>query len=344
MPDSSSSGIARRLFRALMRPLDGRVADVNRRIEGTTSTIADVRADMETLTHEVSVHAATATESNAYVGVEMRNVQDSLEALQERIGALTDRDYAERMQRVVELPLDELDGTVANLLNQAGGHRGFAAQAGLWFNPPVTVEFHEGAVRIGDVNERIVEVPWAFSALARLDGGARILEIGSAESTFALSVASLGHRVTALDLHPLPYSHPNLESIVARFEDWEAPSEPFDAVFLISTIEHFGLGAYGEHAAGNDADRKTIERVGTLLGAEGFLVLTTPYGSPQLNDLERVYDEAGLSALLDGWMVLERSIVAQVDSDRWVPLDDGEVVPGEGRAVAMVVAVPPRLA
>ena len=42
--------------------------------------------------------------------------------------------------------------------------------------------------------------------------GARILDIGSAESTFPLSAASLGYRVTAIDQRPLAYSHPNLES------------------------------------------------------------------------------------------------------------------------------------
>ena len=127
--------------------------------------------------------------------------------------------------------------------------------------------------------------------------GARILDVGSAESTFPLSAASLGYKVTAIDPRPLPYSHPNLESHAARFEEWDAPSERFAAAFLISTIEHVGLRAYGERAYGSTehgegADLELINRVRELLAPDGILVLTTPYGQRvDTTELERIYDE-----------------------------------------------------
>ena len=51
-----------------------------------------------------------------------------------------------------------------------------------------------GTATAMQVTERIVEVPFAMAALSRLEPGARILDIGSAESTFPLSAASLGYR------------------------------------------------------------------------------------------------------------------------------------------------------
>jgi hypothetical protein len=228
---------------------------------------------------------------------------------------------------------------MANLVNHANGHRGFAAQAGLWFNPAATIELSEGSAHLAAINERIVELPFALGALARLKPPARILDIGSAESTFPLSAASLGYRVTALDLRPLPYSHPNLESFAGRFEDWSPGPERFDAAFLISTIEHFGLGAYGEPIIDNGADRMVLVRLAELLSDEGFLVLTTPYGPRHVDALERTYDDETLDALLEGWTVLERRTVLRRDEQTWMT---GDSVGKSEQGVVMVVAVPDR--
>jgi hypothetical protein len=335
------------------------VADINRRVGDTRRVVEQhddamrgsvvdliqstdaTRGKVEELSRKIGTYATTATESNAYVGVEMRRLEDSLQMLEERLNARVNGLVIDRLNHAAEAPLRDLDGAMANLLNRASGHHGFAAETGLWFNPPVTVELSEAHARLASVNERIVEVPFAFSALARLEPPAGILEIGSAESTFALSVASLGYHVTAVDLHPLPYSHPNLKSIVGPFEDWDPGSERFDAAFLISTIEHFGLGAYGERSGPEDADRAAVARIATLLNDRGFVVLTTPYGRASVDGLERVYDEDGLSALLEGWTVIDRRTVLRDDEWMWRPSDPETRTDKDGpQGVAMVIAVP----
>jgi hypothetical protein len=360
--------LARRLARPALSPLDGRVADVNRRVADIDRRVADaqisvgsVGAEVNALTQKRAAYATTATESNSYVGVEMRRFREALDELTVRLDEqaeqtsalldaiqsvgvrIDDARYVERLADAADAPLERIDGAVANLVNHAMGHRGFAAQAGLWFNPPVTVELGEGRAHLASVNERIVEVPFAMSALSRLPPSAKILDVGSAESTFALSAASLGFDVTAVDLHPLPYSHPNLRRIMGRFEDWDPGSERFDAAFLISTIEHFGLGAYGEATARADADRAALARIGRLLGTEGFVVLTAPYGTADVDELERTYDESGLTALLDGWTVTEKRTFWRTDSKTWVPgANDHERVPDAGckHGVVTLVATP----
>lgn len=353
MPLSPIKRLARRIARPLTRPVDGRVADINRRVDHTRSSVTAISKKVDELAGELGAYAATAAESNSYVGVEMRRFDEAFETqrtsidalrivIDERVDALEDKNYVERLSRATETSLEQLDGAVANLVNHAGGHRGFAAQAGLWFNPPVTVELGEGNAQLAAVNERIVELPFAHGALARLPPPARILDIGSAESTFPLSVASLGYQVTALDLHPLPYSHPNLKSVVGRFEDWDPGSERFDAAFLISTIEHFGLGAYGEPVGKDNADRAAIERLGGLLSDDGFLVITTPYGPARVDALERTYDEEALAALLKGWTVLDRRTVLHRDARTWMPGDRDAASGDNEQGVVMVIAAPAR--
>jgi Caenorhabditis protein of unknown function, DUF268 len=338
-------------MRPFLRPIDGRVADINRRVgDARLAAVAQgatLAERLDQLTRELGAYATTATESNSYVGLEMRGFEATIEALAAatrthttevlgQLDALDQRGYVEYLQRAADARLDQLDGTVAHVVNYANSHRGFAAQAGLWFNPAVTVELGEHTARLAGVNDRIVELPFSHAALARLEPPARILEIGAAESTFSLSAASLGYRVRALDLRPLPYSHPNLASYAGRFEDWDAGSERFDAAFLISTIEHFGLGAYGEPLGRPSADRLALERVASMLTDEGFVVLTTRYGAAGVDELERTYDAAGLAALLEGWTVLDRRTMVRRDERTWSPAGENEEVEG----VVMLIARP----
>jgi Methyltransferase domain len=330
--------LARRLARPVTRPLDGRVADVNRRID-------DVGRRLDELVGNTSANTATLTESNAYLSGELRRFADEVGDLsthidehEERLGARLEAvGYASRLDRASRAPLSELDGAVANLVNYATGHHGFAAQAGLWFNPPMTVELGEASAKLGAINERIVELPFALGELARLPRSARILDVGSAESTFALSAASLGYTVTAIDLRPLAYEHPNITAVVGRFEDWDPGSARFDAVFLISTIEHFGLGAYGERVGEQGADRAALQHAGELLSDEGLLVLTTPFGAPSVDSVQRTYDRTALSRLLDGWRVLDERFVLRQDDHTWVTSEPNAE---DDHGVAMIVATP----
>lgn len=244
----------------------------------------------------------------------------------------------------VGLPVADLGPGAAAFLNWATGHTGPSGQAGVWLNPPVTVLHGEGWVRHNDVNERIVEVPYAMGVAASLAPSARVLDVGAAESTLALSLASLGLDVIAIDLRPYPFEHPKVRAVEGPIQDWSGPEEGLDAIFCVSSIEHFGLGAYGEEAGGTDLDRRVVERFGRWLVPGGELVLTAPYGPWALGDQQRVYDAAHLDALLEGWKVLDRRICVQTGRDRWESAD-GEPPPStwaDGtRGVVLLRAAPP---
>jgi SAM-dependent methyltransferase len=342
--ESSMKRVARRLARPMLSPIDGRVGDINRRIEHTRAFVerdsAALEARLADQAQTLDAYARGSAEACSYLGVELRRVQETLEALETLHERALEEYYEMRLERARDLPLEKLDGALADAINNANGSDGFFAQAGLFFNEPVWVMLSQGTAAPVQVNERIVEVPFAVAALSRLERGARILDVGSAESTFPLSAASLGYDVTAIDPRPLALSHPNLESFACLLEDWDAPTEPFAAVFLISTIEHVGLGAYGEptygsakHGAG--ADLALLDRVRGLLPPEGLMILTTPYGTREVTELERIYDEESLTRLLAGWEVLEKQIVVRRDAFVWEP--DDQVDPG-ARGVVMVIA------
>jgi len=219
-------------------------------------------------------------------------------------------------QRLLEGAPSDLDASAASLLNKESGSRGFAAQSGLWFNPPVSVQYQPGAVVLGGINERAAEIPYVFRGLGNLGPGASILDVGATESTVALSLASLGYEVTALDPRPYPFSHPSLSIVVGTVECWEKGGA-FDAIVCLSTIEHIGLEAYGEKAQAEGADIVAMRRIFELTVPGGWLLLTTRFGKANVDELQRTYDRADLDALLAGWEVRDLSFLRRVDNATW---------------------------
>jgi 2-polyprenyl-3-methyl-5-hydroxy-6-metoxy-1,4-benzoquinol methylase len=221
----------------------------------------------------------------------------------------------------------------AQLLNRMNAHDGYLAQAGVWINEPLSFGFDEGTVQLNDVNERIGELPYVFSATRDLSAAARILDVGCCESTVSISLASLGYRVTALDPRPYPFHHPMLTvetKPIERFVD----DEGFDMIILLSTIEHLGVGAYGLDDL-ERLDLVAMRHLRTLLRPGARLVLTTPFGIPSVNSLERTYDVAGIRQLIAGFeLVDEPTVLMRQSRTEWTtdprgfadPLDDRQRV------------------
>ncbi len=235
-----------------------------------------------------------------------------------------------------ELP--RLDAPRAAYLNWATGPEGYASQAGLWFNPPVPVHHAPGAVEVLLVNERIVEQPFVFAALAPLPSPARILDVGGSESTVGLSLATLGHDVTIVDPRAHPLRHRNLTHAACRLDELPADGAPFDAAVVLSAVEHFGLEHYdsassldesspamniarprdGLDATDERLDLAALRRLRELVRSDGLLVLTVPFAAAaSVDDFQRVYDEDGLAVLLRGWTVQTSLRVGRIDRLTW---------------------------
>lgn len=163
------------------------------------------------------------------------------------------------------------------------------------------------------VNERVVEYPLIFQWI-RPSG--RVLDIGCVSSRLPIQLASLGYAVHGLDVRPYPFAHPNLTFHQADVMTWE-PAVAFDSVLLISTIEHFGLGGYGDSAV-PDADRRAVERIRGWLAPGGQLLASVPFGQPALTYKHRVYGSDQLEALFRGFRCVDARFFARLDG-AWRP-------------------------
>lgn len=124
----------------------------------------------------------------------------------------------------------------------------------------------------------------------------KILDFGGYESLLPLTLSALGHEVTVMDGRSYPFSNPGLhivcDDLFAEHRHLEAS---FDAVLSVSTIEHLGLGRYGD-AQIEDGDRRGVERLWTFVRPGGRLMVTVPAGRPAVQRGYRVYDEPRIRA------------------------------------------------
>lgn len=211
-----------------------------------------------------------------------------------------------------------LPSDTARFLNWAEGPEGPAARAGLWFNPPVPVSYEQDNVGVLLVNERIVEAPYVFAALASLQPPARILDVGGAESTVALSLASLGHEVHLVDPRGYRLEHRGLHRHRVRLEELPRPGR-FDAAIALSSIEHFGRSAYGSDRDDARLDRLALAHIHDQLAPAGLLVLTVPCAaSSTVDDFQRTYSIDELREMLAAWDVIDLSVAWRHDRCTWL--------------------------
>jgi SAM-dependent methyltransferase len=67
-------------------------------------------------------------------------------------------------------------------------------------------------------------------------------------------------------------------------------------VIAVSTIEHIGLGHYGD-AFGERGDERVVKEITRILKPDGKLLATVPYGKHAITPSERIYDASALKRL-----------------------------------------------
>jgi len=189
------------------------------------------------------------------------------------------------------------------------------------------------------VSEQVVEGPLVLQHLRATDR--QVLDFGGYESVLPLQLASLGHEVTVLDQRRYPLTHPNL---TVRAADLYDPGlrfdEPFDSIISVSTIEHLGLGRYGD-VTREDGDRAGVDRLWSFLRPGGRLLASVPAGKPAAQRGYRVYNEARLYDVFPRITEI-RWFRKEHRSGAWLPSNAGavaELVYGEPHGQLPVEAV-----
>jgi Methyltransferase domain len=327
--------VAKKLLWPARRFFDPRFTGIHQAVQEVKTLVeADLNAANETATYTGRTLDSLLAHAEA-VRTDVEAVRTAVDDLHEQVDDLHGRfSFDPESSHSIE----DIDEFTARVLNYAASHKGFTAQANLWFNPPLLVGYEPQKVVLRWINERIAEVPYAFRALCRVRPDADVLDVGATESSVCLSLATLGYNVTAIDPRPNPLTHERLRVVVGHVEEWEEDAE-FDAVLCLSTIEHIGTAAYEQEAATRRLDLEALKRIHELTRSRGLLVLTTAVGRAAVNELGRVYDREGFDRLLKGWDVTDLTLVQRRDPTTWVTVDGPiDALEPDAETVAMVTA------
>jgi SAM-dependent methyltransferase len=126
---------------------------------------------------------------------------------------------------------------------------------------------------------------------------ARVLEVGCAEAD---TVAYLKERrpdlhITAIDWREVerPKADKLVRGDVLRYT---FPPASFDCIVAVSTVEHIGLGAYGD-PVDVDGDTHAMTRMASWVRPHGLIYVDVPYrpeGVYTVNENYRAYDDASV--------------------------------------------------
>ena len=140
-----------------------------------------------------------------------------------------------------------------------------------------------------------------------------VLDVGSSGSVLPTILAALGNHVVCIDVREWPAIWPNLQFIKCDLADSGFAFESFDVITCVSTIEHIGLGTYGDKED-VDGDIKGVAMLRKYLKPDGRMILTVPFGkSAIIYPLHRIYDNSRFSRLTLGFRILDKKFFGPID-------------------------------
>jgi SAM-dependent methyltransferase len=152
----------------------------------------------------------------------------------------------------------------------------------------------------GDHPQSYMDYECEFAARhLRKSNPATILDIGS-HRLFVLGLLA-GHRVTTLDVRPRESSLENETIVTSDAKQLDIPSDSFDMVVSLCTLEHFGLGRYGDEFD-IGGDKKAFDEMIRVLKPGGRLVFSTTVtrSAPSLAfNAHRIYDHGMIRAFCE---------------------------------------------
>jgi len=145
---------------------------------------------------------------------------------------------------------------------------------------------------------------WLYEALEKYPiEGKNVCIIGSANPWYEAIAVSFGAKSCTV----IEYSkRESFHESITYLQPHEISEGNFDACFSISSVEHDGLGRYGD-PLDPDGDLKAMENLKNFLKDDALVYFAVPVGLDKVVfNVHRVYGEKRLPKILKGWKEVER--------------------------------------
>lgn len=144
-----------------------------------------------------------------------------------------------------------------------------------------------------------------------------ILDIGASESLLRLLLRDTKHDIYGVDVRFLR-GIDSMPNVMADAMHLPFREECFDYVVLGSTIEHIGLGVYGD-PQNQIGDIITMKEARRIVRRGGFVIITTPYCTRGGLTWQRFYSDAMIDKLSEGFRIVKREYLVKTSGirQRW---------------------------
>ena len=165
--------------------------------------------------------------------------------------------------------------------------------------------------------DRAVKAGWID-----LPPGARVLELGCAETDFShwLLKADPTIQLTGVDVNVPQQFEGTFIRGAAEAQHFKPSS--FEAVICLGSLEHFGLGFYGD-PLNIDADKQVIENASMWLVPGGWCYYDVPWTPDRHYITEnrhfRVYDDPVIRKM-DNWLTPKHRMYAHGETNAYQPI------------------------
>ena len=128
--------------------------------------------------------------------------------------------------------------------------------------------------------------------------------VGSTSPWIEAILLNLNNKVTTIEYNVPQCDYPNL-ACKDYFKDFQKTSNLYDCIITYSSIEHSGLGRYGD-ALDPNGDFKTMNDIHNNLKENGLVVWGAPVGKDALVwNAHRIYGKLRLSKMFEKFTELE---------------------------------------
>ncbi len=118
-----------------------------------------------------------------------------------------------------------------------------------------------------------------------------------------------------IDINEYPFFHPNFKFVKGSICKTNFEDKFFDLIVSISTLEHIGLGWYGDNT--KESDIMAIKEIKRILKKDGLFIMTVPFGIKRETKVFRVYDSNSLNELINGFEVVKADYFVNFNDKYW---------------------------
>lgn len=163
---------------------------------------------------------------------------------------------------------------------------------------------------------------WLYEALEKYPiAGKEVGIIGSQLPFYECVVLAFGGQPITVEYQKIVSEEPRITTVTV--EEFNANPRKFDVILSISSIEHDGLGRYGDPINPN-GDLEFMAKAKTLLKEDGHMILAVPVGRDSLVwNAHRIYGQLSFPLLINEWNLIDSFGFSEKDFNERVLADCG---------------------